>query len=212
MQPVIVRGPLRWRCAVAVASAVVALIPAGCAYHGLSMPTTNAVVLRGEGALTAPAASSKAITYNTALAPTGARLAATMTPSGESTTAELNVSGMLPNRGYAAHAHTFACNVNPESAGPHFQNRVDPAATPQNPSTNPEFANPRNEVWLDFRTDGSGSGSSRTTVPFVFTNRGPGSVVVHEGMQTETEPGKAGTADARIACLTLSAAGFKPLS
>jgi Cu-Zn family superoxide dismutase len=42
-------------------------------------------------------------------------------------------------------------------------------------------------------------------VPFVFTDRGPGSIVVHEAEQTATGPGQAGEAGARIACLTLAA-------
>ncbi len=186
---------------------VAALMPAACAYTGLSMPAVTAVALQGEGTLTTPAPGLVAYTYNTALAPAGARIMATMTPSGESTIGELTVSGLVPNRGYAAHAHTTACNVNPDSAGPHYQNQLDPAATLQAPSTNPEFANPNNEIWLDFRTDASGSGTSRTTVPFVFTGRGPRSVVVHEAQQTATGPGQAGEAGARIACLTLSAVG-----
>lgn len=194
--------------------AVMAVMPMACAYKGLTMSAVSAITLHGDGALAEPNSASKADTYNPALAPVGARLAATMTPSGESTTAELTVSGLLPNRGYAVHAHTNACNVDPDSAGPHYQNRIDPAATPQAPSTNPEYANPSNEIWLDLRTDATGSGTSRTTVPFVFTDRGPGSIVVHEATQTATGPGQAGKAGARIACLTLSAVppkGVDPL-
>jgi superoxide dismutase, Cu-Zn family len=204
-----VRRSMHPRLAIAGVVVVAALMPTACENRGISMPPTSAVVLHGEGALTAPSPSSNADTYNTALAPVGARLTATMTPSGDSTNAELTVSGMLPNRGYAAHAHAFACSVDPESAGPHYQNRVDPAATHQNPSTSPEYANPRNEIWLDFHTDASGSATSPTTVPFVFTGRGPGSIVVHEAEHTATAPGHAGQAGPRIACLTLSAVGRK---
>jgi superoxide dismutase, Cu-Zn family len=202
-QPMTVRRPMR--LAVAMVTALGAVLPAACAYQGVGMPGVSAVTLRGEGALTEPSSTSLTDTYNPALAPVGARLSATMTPSGESTTATLTVAGLLPNRGYAAHAHLFRCNTTPEAAGPHYQNRIDPAATRQAPSTNPEYANPSNEVWLDVRTDATGSGTSRTTVPFVFTDRGPGSIVVHEAMQTAIEPGQAGKAGARIACLTLSA-------
>ena len=204
--------PMYWRCAVAVVTAVTALLPAACAYKGLSMPGASASTLQGEGALGAPAQSAKAITYNPTLAPMGAQLTALLTPSGESTTVELTAKGMVPNRSYAAHAHTTACNVNPDSAGPHYQNRVDPAATRQAPSKNPEYANPENEIWLVLRTDASGSGSAQTTVPFLFTGRGPGSIVIHEAAQTATGPGQAGDAGSRIACLTLSAAGFESLS
>ncbi|MGH3717366.1 MAG: superoxide dismutase [Pseudonocardiaceae bacterium] len=186
-------------------TAVVALMPVACAYKGLTMPTVTAVTLHGDGTLTEPNSASNADTYNPAWAPVGARLTATMTPSGESTNAGLTVSGLLPNRGYAVHAHTNACSATPDSAGQHYQNRIDPAATSHAPSTNPEYANPSNEIWLDVRTDAAGSGMSRVTVPFVFTTRGPGSIVVHEAMKTATGPGQAGEAGARIACLTLSA-------
>ena len=199
------RNPMRRRLTLATVIAVVALTSTACAYKGLTMAAQSAVTLHGEGALSEPAATSPTDTYNPALAPVGARLKAALNPSDETTNAELTVSGLMPNRGYAVHAHTNACGADPAAAGPHYQNRIDPAATPQAPSTNPEYANPHNEIWLDVHTDATGSGTSRTTVPFVFTDRGPGSIVVHEGMQTETAPGRAGEAGARIACLTLSA-------
>lgn len=201
------------RLVIIVAGAVLTVTPLGCAYRGLSMPTpsagnsgpVHAVSLFGSGTLTTPNPTSKAITYNPGLAPVGAAVTAALIPSSDgSTRGELTVSGLLPNRGYAAHAHTKACGATGEDAGPHFQNHVDPAATPQAPSTNPEYANPRNEIWLDVRTDAAGAGTSRTTVPFVFTDRTPGSIVIHEAMQTSTGPGQAGQAGARIACITLS--------
>lgn len=165
----------------------------------------HTVSLFGSGTLTTPSPTSKAISYNPQLAPVGAAVTAVLTPSSDgTTTAELTVSGLLPNRGYAAHVHTKECGATGEAAGPHYQNQMDPAATPQAPSTNPEYANPRNEIWLDVHTDAAGAGTSRTTVPFVFTNRVPGSIVIHEAMQTSTGPGQAGQAGARIACLTLS--------
>jgi Cu-Zn family superoxide dismutase len=210
-----VRRSMRRRLTLAIVTAVVALMPMACAYKGLTMSAVSAATLHGEGTLTAPtttpiaatasATTTRAETYNPALAPVGAHVKAALTPSGESTNAEFTVSGLLPNRGYAVHAHVNSCGGFPDAEGPHYQNRIDPAATAQAPSTNPEYANPNNEIWLDVRTDAAGSGTSRTTVPFVFTDRGPGSIVVHEAMQTATEPGQAGKAGARIACLTLSA-------
>ncbi|MGH3694297.1 MAG: superoxide dismutase [Pseudonocardiaceae bacterium] len=183
--------------------AAATLMPAACAYRGLGVG--NAPVLHGEGTLAPPTSSSTADTYNPALAPVGARLTADLRPSGETTIAELVVAEMLPNRGYAAHAHVNGCGDDPGPERPHYQNNVDPAATPEAPSTNPEYANPNNEIWLDFRTDATGAGTARTTVPFVFDERGPGSIMVHEAEQTATGPGKAGTAGARIACVALSA-------
>ncbi|MGH3936075.1 MAG: superoxide dismutase [Pseudonocardiaceae bacterium] len=201
-----IRHPMRRRLTLAMVTVAVAATPMACGYQGLTMPAVTAITLRGQGALTEPNPNSNAITYNQELAPPGARLAVTMIPAAETTNVELTVNGMLPNRGYAVHAHTNACSEIPDSQGPHFQNNVDPAASwPTQPSVNPEFANPNNEVWLDVRTDAAGSGTSRTTVPFVFTDRGPGSIVVHEAEQTATGPGEAGQAGARIACLTLVA-------
>jgi superoxide dismutase, Cu-Zn family len=188
----------------------VALTSIGCSSSppGVTQSVENVrkseVVLQGAGTLTSPNPTSRAISYNAALAPIGATMTVTFSRLTNSTMAELMVSGLLPNRGYAVHAHTKACGVTGDAAGPHFQNRLDPAATPQAPSTNPDYANPRNEIWLDVRTDAKGAGISRTTVPFTFTDRAPGSIVVHEAMTTDTHPGHAGMAGARIACLTLS--------
>lgn len=205
---------MSWRLACAVACTVVAFTPVGCAERGAeNMPAVTpaaangvapAVVLYGSGKLAAPTPVSAAVTYNPAAAPIGAALTATLTPSAKSTVAELVVSGLLPDRGYAVHAHTRACGATGEAAGPHYQNRIDPLATSQAPSTNPEYANPSNEIWLDVRTDAAGSGTSQTTVPFMFTDRAPESIVVHEAMATATQPGQAGQAGARLACLVLS--------
>jgi Cu-Zn family superoxide dismutase len=201
------------RLGCAVVGAVVALMPIGCAHGGPGTPTATSpatsgpapgAVLYGSGTLTAPNPASTAVTYNPALAPIGAAVMASLTPSHNSTVAMLAVHGLLPNRGYAVHAHTQACGATGEAAGPHYQNRVDPAATPQAPSTNPDYANPSNEIWLDVRTDATGSGTSHTTVPFTFTDRTPRSIVVHEAMTTAMGPGYAGQGGARLACLTLS--------
>jgi superoxide dismutase, Cu-Zn family len=194
------------------------LIPMACGNQESTTPAAPAAapagqerpkppVLSGSDTLVEPITGAEAITYNPALAPVGAGILASLTPTGYGyprTVATLSVAGLLPNRGYAAHAHTNACGITPDSAGPHYQNRIDPAATPQSPSINPEYANPRNEIWLDLRTDADGSGSSGTTVPFSFTDRIPGSIVVHEAQATATAPGQAGQAGGRVACLTLS--------
>jgi Cu-Zn family superoxide dismutase len=164
---------------------------------------TSAVELAGSGTLTTPDQTSNAFTYNPALAPPGARIAVTLTPSDGSTTAVFEATGLLPNRGYAVHLHAKACGPTGDAAGPHFQHNIDPAATPEAPSTDPRYANPTNEVWLDVQTDATGAGTSTTTVPFVFTDRVPASVVVHEAMTTATEAGKAGKAGNRVACFTL---------
>ncbi|HEX2297133.1 MAG TPA: superoxide dismutase family protein [Pseudonocardiaceae bacterium] len=162
-----------------------------------------AVELTANGTLAAPGQGSNAVTYDPALAPPGAELTVTLTPSDGTTTGEFDVSGLLPNRGYAVHLHTDPCGATGDAAGPHFQHEIDPTATPEEPSHDPQYANPDNEVWLDVRTDADGSGTSTTEVPFVFTDRVPASLVVHEAAHTATAPGEAGQAGDRLACLTL---------
>ena len=200
---------------IAVAGTILAVMPMATPAQGSTAATITPasyghavpVSLIGSGTFSLPDPTSKAITYNPALVPVDAAILASMGPSGADysrTVATLTVAGLPPNRGYAVHAHTKPCGITGADAGPHYQNHVDPAATPQKPSTDPFYANPRNEIWLDVRTDAAGQGTSRTTVPFTFTDRTPGSIVIHEAMSTATAPGQAGQAGARIACLTLS--------
>jgi superoxide dismutase, Cu-Zn family len=160
-----------------------------------------------EGGLAPAGRATNAFTYNPALAPEGADVSVEVEPTGGSTSVTLDVDGLLPDRGYAAHAHVNPCGATGDAAGPHFQNRADPAAGPGKPSTDPAYANPQNEIWLDLRTDGDGDGQATATVPFAFSGRAPASVVIHEGETTATDPGKAGSAGARLACLTVPFAG-----
>ncbi|HET9116476.1 MAG TPA: hypothetical protein VFN75_00085, partial [Pseudonocardiaceae bacterium] len=66
------------------------------------MAEQTAFGLHGDGTLADSNSNpgATAVTYNPALAPAGARMKVTMTPSGENTIAELTVSGLQPNRGY----------------------------------------------------------------------------------------------------------------
>jgi Cu-Zn family superoxide dismutase len=156
-----------------------------------------------EGVLAPPERAGDAFTYNPAPAPEGAEISVYTDTDGGTTAVRLEVAGLLPGRGYAAHAHVNACGPTGDAAGPHFQNQVDPAAAPGRPSTDPAFANPQNEIWLDLRTDGEGDGESTAEMPFVFADRAPASVVIHEAEVTATTPGQAGSAGARLACLTI---------
>jgi Cu-Zn family superoxide dismutase len=143
---------------------------------------------------------SRAVTYDPRQVQTGAKAEVTVKASGASTQVRLQVTGLQPERAYGAHLHKKVCGATPAAAGGHYQNTPDPVQ----PSTNPKFANRRNEVWLDFMTDAHGAASTQTTVPFVFRAgaQGPQSLVIH-AMTTATLPGKAGTAGPRLACLTL---------
>ena len=157
-----------------------------------------------DGVLAPPERATTAFTYNPALAPEGATIEVDVTPAAVRRPRSCSTStGLLPNRGYAAHAHVNACGPTGDVAGPHFQNQVDPAAAPGKPSTDPAYANPQNEIWLDLRTDGDGDGESRVEVPFAFTDRAPASIVIHEAETTGTAPGQAGSAGARLACITV---------
>jgi Cu-Zn family superoxide dismutase len=156
-----------------------------------------------DGTLAAPDKATNAFTYNPALAPEGADLSVDVETAAGTTDVALDVEGLLPNRGYAAHAHVNPCGATGDAAGPHFQNQADPAAAPGKPSTDPAYANPQNEIWLDLRTDGDGAGEATATVPFLLTDRAPASIVIHEAQSTATTPGQAGSAGARIACITV---------
>jgi len=155
------------------------------------------------GTLVAPGGQGGAFTYNPQLAPNGARVEATIQGSPQATTVQFQASGLQPNRGYAVHAHVNACGPTGDAAGPHFQNRQDPAATPDSPSSDPAYANPQNEIWLDLHTDAQGAGSATAQVPFGFTERAPKSIVLHEAEHTSSGPGQAGQAGGRAACLNI---------
>ena len=152
------------------------------------------------GVLAPAAEAAGAFTYGPA-APSGAELSATVTPGDSETAFELEVTGLEPDRGYAVHAHVDPCGPTGEDAGPHFQNEEDPAATPAAPSSDPEYANAENEVWLDLETDADGAGTSESTVPWAVADRAPMSIVIHENMATMTAEGMAGMAGDRVACL-----------
>jgi Cu-Zn family superoxide dismutase len=131
-------------------------------------------------------------------------MTATVIPTSEGSTAELTVFGLLPNRAYVAYAYAKACGATADAAGRRFQYHLDPAASTKTPSTNPKYANPENEIWLDVRTDVAGAGNSRTKVPFSLSDRTPGSFVVHDAARNSTGQVPASKAGARVACLTLS--------
>jgi superoxide dismutase, Cu-Zn family len=144
-----------------------------------------------------------AVTYDQTLVPVGSTAVVDATEGDGRTTVTMAVTGLEPNRRYGAHAHAKPCGATGADAGPHFQFTPDPVQ----PSVDPAYANPQNEIWLDLRTDGDGSGEATATVPFLFTDRAPKSIVIHEAQSTATEPGKAGSAGARVACLTVPFTG-----
>lgn len=144
-------------------------------------------------------ATAKAVTYD-AKVPSGAKVTVVSVPTiGGGTTVLLKLKGLLPNRAYGAHVHVKKCGAAPADAGPHYQNVVDPVQ----PSVDPAYANPRNEIWLDVHTDGNGFAYTSSTVDWQFTDQHAQSVVVHNE-HTHTKPGEAGTAGPRLACVNVA--------
>jgi Cu-Zn family superoxide dismutase len=182
---------MRFLPAFAVAAAFAALVP-GVATASSPVHTTTA-----NGTFAAYAPGAHAVTYRPDLVPAGARAHVfSLSAAHAGTTTSLVVTGLLPGHSYGAHAHALPCGATGDAAGPHFQHVPDPVK----PSVDPAYANPRNEIWLDFTTDRIGTGFALSTVDWTFTARRARSVVVHE-THTHTDPGHAGTAGARLACL-----------
>ena len=140
-----------------------------------------------------------AITYDPAVVPPGARVrvAITRTPTG--LVVRLTAAGMVPRRAYGAHLHTQPCTAVPDQAGPHYQHRHDP----RTPSVDPSYANPQNEVWLDFTADSAGAANAVSQENWTFDPKAPPRSLVIHAETTRTGPGMAGTAGARAACLSL---------
>lgn len=187
---------------VIVVAALIGAVSCGDPEPGEAVSSEEEVGTREIGVLAPAEAAAAAFTYDPEAAPPGAELELEVVRADGATTVRLSAGLLQPNRTYAAHAHTEPCGRDSADAGPHYQHEVDPAATPERPSVDPAYANPRNEIWLDLATDGQGNGVAETTVPFVFADRTPSSIVLHEHPKTETAQGRAGSAGARIACFT----------
>jgi superoxide dismutase, Cu-Zn family len=150
-------------------------------------------------AATFTANGGTAITYDAQVVPSGARAAISSQSDEVGTTVTLAVRGLLPNRTYGAHVHADACGPDANDAGPHFQNAVDPVQ----PSVDPAYANPQNEIWLDIETDADGAGSATSSVSWAFPDdRRPGSIVLHAD-PTADGPGVAGQAGGRVGCVSV---------
>jgi Cu-Zn family superoxide dismutase len=139
-----------------------------------------------------------AITYHQPEIPKGANVETLVKPEGNGTQVSLKVEGLEANREFGAHVHVNACGKSGDVAGPHYQNKKDPVQ----PSVDPAYANPKNEVWLDFKTDQDGNGQAESTVDWKFREGEGRSIVIH-AMPTMTEKGKAGTAGERLACINI---------
>ena len=180
-----------------------ALIAAAALVAGCSSGPDAADPVVSEGTLSA-APGSPAVTYDPQQAPEGAVVRVETVRAADSVTATLRVQGLQPDRGYAVHLHDDPCGPDGDDAGGHFQHQLDPAATADDPSTDPVYANPQNEFWLDIRTDAQGAATAAATTPFALADRAPQSLIIHEEEVTNPGPEDAGTAGDRLACLTVT--------
>ncbi|WP_069166085.1 hypothetical protein [Nocardia altamirensis] len=142
-----------------------------------------------------------AVTHDEKLAPAGSHARVFIGGYGDKTVAILTVTGLLPNRTYGSHAHVKSCGAKPADSGFHYQNVEDPNAKDKM-SMDAKYANPQNELWLDFTTDNRGNATQAATVEWSFRKGKAGSIVVHE-KKTDTTDGSAGMAGARVACLSV---------
>ncbi|MEU1599142.1 superoxide dismutase family protein [Streptomyces sp. NPDC005708] len=180
----------------------------------LALPATSVfaddgsrtVKVEGQFVPSSPFHPSQPLTYDAKTVPVGARISVVEQVGGPvggaATSVRLQVSGLLPNRVYGAHVHTKPCGRTPDASGPHYQNVKDP----NQPSTDPAYANSENEVWLDFRTDAQGRATAESRHDWGFRPGEARSVIIHEH-GTATKSGEAGMAGARLACLTVPFAG-----
>jgi Cu-Zn family superoxide dismutase len=181
-----------------LAGLVLVLVLSGCAETSSAPPPPPAREV--ERSATFQPGPGAAMTYDEQLVPSGARVEVRSRSGEGSTTVRVAVQGLAPGRAYGAHVHARHCGPRPEDSGPHFQFAVDPVQ----PSVDPRFANPQNEIWLDLTTDGAGAASTESTVAWEFPDdRRAGSVVIH-AMPTSTGPRDAGTAGARAACVSVN--------
>ncbi|MBB6351335.1 superoxide dismutase family protein [Nonomuraea muscovyensis] len=137
--------------------------------------------------------ATQAIVYDRKLAPEGSRASLLVESEMEAgkTRSSLVVEGFLPGRTYGAHLHTSPCGAQPDDSGPHYQNR-------------PGKVSAKNEIWLDFTTDGTGSANASARNPWLLaSDRLPRSLVIH-AERTKAKKPERGDAGPRVACLTLS--------
>ncbi|MGX6606702.1 superoxide dismutase family protein [Micromonosporaceae bacterium Da 78-11] len=188
----------------AASSGVTTSASAWTIYQGSPSPTrpgTNPLTpgTEASGTFLPYRPGSTAITYDPAVVPPGATATVTITKTAYGTVVRLTAGGLVPRRAYGAHLHTQPCTAVPDAAGPHYQHMHDP----KTPSVDPSFANPTNEVWLDFTADSAGSAAAVSDQDWTLDpTQPPRSLIVHTA-RTNTASGVAGTAGARVACLTL---------
>ncbi|QTG83067.1 superoxide dismutase family protein [Arthrobacter crystallopoietes] len=157
----------------------------------------------GSGEFAPYAEGATAVTYDERV-PEGSSAEAKVNDDGGKTTVSLSVKGFEPESEYGSHVHVAACGSDPDDAGPHYQDQQDPATQGEDvvASTDPAYANPKNEIWLDFTTDAQGNADVESTVDWQFREGEGRSVVIH-ATHTGMQEGEAGEAGDRLACITI---------
>ncbi|MER5304638.1 superoxide dismutase family protein [Streptomyces lasiicapitis] len=173
-----------------VAGILTAAVTAAVLAASGAAPGEGADCVRAEGRFTPTKTPSPALTYDRNLVPPGARIEVTQRHDKGGTRVTLRVRGVKPGFAFGAHVHRKPCGVDPAAAGGHYQHRPDPVQ----PSKNPAYVNPDNEVWLDFTAQPDGSGKASAVHSWGFRPGEAGAVVLHR------EQGGAGD---RVACFTV---------
>ena len=110
----------------------------------------------------------------------------------------LSVTGLPASRVFGAHVHKLPCAD--QKAGPHYQHTEFPPTTT---ATDNAYANAMNEIWLDFQTDATGKAIREITQDFRIVPERAKAIILHDQISSN-EPGKGGTAGARLACINLT--------
>lgn len=168
---------------VGVAAAAAALFAASPAIVGSDVVHAAAPLTRYAAAIPEGAGADVAVEYD----------------AGGYTEVTLTVEGLAPRTPYAGRARVGGCS--PEVSGLAEVFQMSPNPDPERPG-DPQYRNPYNELWLDFRTDDEGAAETRVTQKWQFhpTWR-PGSVTIHEMSSDRREHSTAG---ATVACLEVA--------
>jgi len=155
----------------------------------------------------------QAITYDRAFVPAASAISVTQRRVGRGTDVGVALHRMRPGHTFGVDVHTKPCADGRGDSGPRYQHRVDPVQ----PSADPAYANPRNEVRLDMRTDRRGAARRSVHRDWRFRKGAARSVVLHEhatgtgaGTEAGTGTGAGNGADRagdRVACFTVPFAG-----
>ncbi|MEU6661291.1 superoxide dismutase family protein [Streptomyces sp. NPDC046821] len=154
--------------------------------------TAGVYGVRSEGQFSPPNAfvPSSAVTYDMGVVPAGARIEVTQRGGYGRMEVSVHVDGLAHGRAYRAWVSRGECGGGPGANPGHYQHRQDPVQ----PSVDPAYANPENEVRLDFTTDASGAGAATARHAWEFRPGEARSVVL------DSAPGGVG---ARVACFTV---------